>query len=422
MKLNNFSDFARVVIIDDSQEEGLAIKGALESIQIPSLFYHATSNKSLPQKTIKNIRLVFLDLIFSDSGGRTDPQNAGNAISKLSTVIGKTGFYILVIWSSHTTEGVATTFQAQLERQSDFAKPYKLLTLQKTDFRTPSGKFKIKAIIREINEQLASSPSLRVFADWESLTTNSISDIAGNIVGQKTHQDLSRTINSLSEAYAGKGKPKDIPQNALLAFNEVFKGVVSEGIISNDFGSLYRKIETGKLSDPEKAKLNTYLIFTPDTNIGPGSIFKIKQSQAVKKKFIGAILDQDQTTLGAAYAKIIPIAVEITPLCNAAQKNAKHSYFLNGIIHPEFYPPNGNGNMKKISVNRDKKPHCYMLEKSFWDITQGETFRLSFNLKLFHSSISKQYTSMGKKLRDNFVIDLQHQVAGYISRPGHVLL
>ena len=190
MKLNNFSDFARVVIIDDSQEEGVAIKEALESIQIPSLFYHATSNKSLPKKTIKNIRLVFLDLIFSDSGGRTDPQNAGNAISKLSTVVGITGFYILVIWSSHTTEGVAATFQTQLERQDVFAKPYKLLTLQKTDFRTSSGKYKIKAIIKEINNQLASSPSLRIFSYWENLTTNSISDIAGNIAGQKTHQDL----------------------------------------------------------------------------------------------------------------------------------------------------------------------------------------------------------------------------------------
>ena len=47
----------------------------------------------------------------------------------------------------------------------------------------------------------------------------------------------------------------DIPQNALFAFNEVFKSVVSEKIISNGFGSLYKKIETGELSEPEKAKL-----------------------------------------------------------------------------------------------------------------------------------------------------------------------
>jgi len=66
MKLSNFSDFARVVIIDDKEDEGNGIKEALETIGVPSLFYHVTSNRSLENKLCKNIRLVFLDLIFSN--------------------------------------------------------------------------------------------------------------------------------------------------------------------------------------------------------------------------------------------------------------------------------------------------------------------------------------------------------------------
>lgn len=419
MKLSNFSDFARVIIIDDKKDEGNGIKDALETIQVPSLFYHVTSNRSLDDKCCKNIRLVFLDLIFSDSRSTNSAQNAGNAISKLSKIVGQTGFYILVMWSSHTTEDVATAFQAQMERQTDFAKPYTILALQKTDFKTATGKYKIKSIVKKINDQLANSPSLQVFSDWERVTTNSISDLAGSIAGQKTHDELSKTINSLSEAYAGKGKPKDTPQNALMAFNEIFRGTVSQQIISNGFGNLYKKIGTGTLDDSERAKLNTALMFTPDTNIGPGSIFKIKGLGKNKKKFISAIIDQDETALGAAYAKIIPIAIEVTPLCNAAQKNAKHTYFLNGLLHPEFYP-NAAG-PKEITINKNKKPYCYTLEKSFWD-DSGETFKLSFNLKLFHSTLSDKYVSMDKKIRDNLVIDLQHQISGYISRPGHVLL
>lgn len=420
MKLNNFSDFARVIIIDDKKEEGNGIKDALETIQVPSLFYHVTSNRSLDNKCCKNIRLVFLDLIFSDSRSTNAAQNAGNAISKLSRVIGRTGFYILVIWSSHTTEEVAMSFREQMERQNDFAKPYKILALQKTDFKTAGGKFKIKAIIKKINDQLILLPSLQIFSDWERLATNSISDLAGSIAGQKSHADLSMTINSLSEAYAGKGKLKDTPQNALMAFNEIFRGAVSHQIVLNGFGNLYKKIGSGVLNDSERAKLNSSLMFTPDISIGSGSIFKIKGLGKNKKKFISAILDQDETTLGAAYNKIIPIAIEVTPLCNSAQRNGKHTYFLNGLLHPEFYP---NGTSKKeITINRNKKPHCYMLEKSFWDDDYGEAFRLSFNLKLFHSTLSDQYVSMDKKIRDNLVIDLQHQISGYISRPGHVLL
>lgn len=420
MKLSNFADLARVVIIDDREDEGNGIKLALETIKIPSLFYRITSNRSLDDKLCKNIRLVFLDLIFSDSRSTNAAQNAGNAISKLSRVVDKNGFYVLVIWSSHTTEDVATAFRTQMDRQTDFAKPYAILALQKSDFRTTTGKFRIKSIISKINEQLSLLPSLQVFSDWERLATNSISNIAGSIAGRKSHDDLSKTINSLSEAYAGKGKPKDIPQNALMAFNGIFSGAVSQQIMSNGFGNLYKKIGTGTLDDPERAKLNTVLMFTPDTHIGPGSIFKIKGLGKSKKKFISAILDQDETTLGAAYGKIIPIAIEVTPLCNAAQKNAKHTYFLNGLLHPEFYP-NTTG-QKEITINKNKKPHCYTLEKSFWDNDNGETFRLSFNLKLFHSTLSDKYVSMDKKIRDNLVIDLQHQISGYISRPGHVLL
>src|SRR3989338_9996432 len=158
MKLSNFSDFARVIIIDDKKDEGNGIKEALETIHVPSLFYHVTSNRNLKNKLCKNIRLVFLDLVFSDSRSTNAAQNAGNAISKLSRIVGKTGFYILVIWSSHTTEAVATAFRQQIERQTDFAKPYTILDLQKTDFKTAAGKYKIKSIIKKINEQLASSP------------------------------------------------------------------------------------------------------------------------------------------------------------------------------------------------------------------------------------------------------------------------
>lgn len=423
MKINNFSDFTRVVIIDDNLDEGNGIKEALEAMQVPSLFYHVVTNRSLEGKLCRNIRLVFLDLIFSDSRSANASQNAGNAVSKLSKVIGDTGFYILVLWSSHTTEDVALAFREQVERQTDFAKPYQILALQKTDFKTAGGKFKIKEIIKKINEQLSLTPSLQVFSDWEKLTTNSISNIAGNIAGQKNHDDLSKTLNSLAEAYAGKGEQKYMIQNALMAFNEIFQGMVSKQIMATNFGNLYKKMGVGTLDDSEKAKLNTTLMFTPDTTIGPGSIFKITQTASNKKKFISAILDQDPTALGAAYKKIVPIAIEVTPLCNSAQKNGKHTYFLNGLIHPEFYISNGgNATKKEITINKNKKPHCYMIEKSFWDGSGGETFKLSFNLKLFHSSLSKQYVSLDKKLRDNLVIDLQHQISGYISRPGHVLL
>jgi len=422
MELSDFSDFTRVIIIDDKEDEGRKIQEALEKANVSSLFCHVVSNRSLNKKLCKNARIVFLDLIFSDSGSSNAAQ-AGNAISKLSKIIGKTGFYILVLWSSHTTEDVAIVFRQQLERQNFFAKPHTILTLQKNNFKTARGNYNINAIIEKINEQLLSNPSLKIFLEWEKLANNSISEIAGNVVGQKNGDILAKTVNSLSGAYAGNCRSEDNPKNALMAFNEIFQDTLSRQIICNDFGNLHTQIGTEVLDadDVERAKLNTCLMFTPDTSIGPGSIFKIKQAKAEKKQFIAQILDQqNEAVLKDAYKKIIPIAIEVTPLCNAAQNNGKNSYFLNGLMHPAFFT-NDKGIKREITVSRDKKPHCYMINKGFLN-DNGETFKLSFNLKLFHSNKSDQYILIGKKLRDSLVIDLQHQVSSYISRPGHVLL
>jgi len=419
MKLSSFSDFTRVVIVDDNQNEGNGIKGALEAIHIPGIFHHVANNRSLDDKVCKNVRLVFLDLMFSDSLSNNPAQNAGNAISKLSRVVDKTGFYILVIWSSHTTEPVADAFREHLERQTDFAKPYKTLALQKTDYITTRNQWRGNAIIRDIDQQLSEIPSLRVFLDWEGLVTDSVTEISEKVTKQRSHDDLSKAINSLAEAYAGKGKAKDKPQDALMAFNEVFRGVVSQKVISKDFGRLYTKINGGTLTDEEKAKLNTELIFTPDINLGPGSIFKIKQTVLQKKNFTADLINSN-APIGDAYDISTPIAIEITSLCNAAQKNATHAYFLNGLLHPTKYTTTGN--TKKPFPLKGKGDYCYSLGKSFWSDEYNQEFTFSFNLKLFHTTLSKKYISLNKKFRDNLVIDLQHKISGYISRPGHVLL
>ena len=417
MKLNDFPDFVRVVIVDDNKDEGLHIKPALERKQIPSVFYFIQSNSDLPTKPHENVRLVFFDLVFKDAGPSPE-QRATNALRKLSKIIGKRSFYILVLWSSHTTEPVANFFKEYLERQDTFSKPYKLLLLQKSAVQK-AGKYNANKIISKINNGLKDIPALRVFLEWEQLATNSISDVSKEIASQKKQADLSKTVNSLAEAYAGKGGIKEIPRNALLAFNEVFKDSISKGIVSHSFGNLYQKIDKGELGSKEKARLNTSLIFTPDTTIGPGAVFRIHQKGKEKENFISEILNHTKEGIGEdIYNKIIPIAVEVTPLCNFAQRNSKHSYFLNGILHPTFYRKT-KGKKKDIRI---KEGYCYKLEKNYLDEKTSMVFSISFNLKLFHSGCLSNYVFMDKKLRENLVIDLQHKISAYISRPVHVLL
>ena len=419
MRLRDFSDCAHIAILDDNREEGEGIKRALESVNIPSLFYDLNGIRRLRNPPSKNIRLVFLDLLFADSKSSEPAQNAANALSKLHRVVGAAAFYILVIWSSHTTEEVATVFIKQLQRQDEFAKPSKVLTLEKTGFKSARGRFELSPMVAAINKLLDKAPLLRIFTEWERVATNTISYVAGDVVGQKDHDSLSKTINSLSSAYAGKCRARDVPQNALMALNDIFRGQLSAETTSRGFGELYKRINSGLLSADESAKLNATLMFTPDKHVGPGSLYVISLAGKRRSQYIATIVEQTADTLGAAYSKISPVSVDITPLCNAAQNSGKFRYFLEGLIHPSRYTKQG-GKKAPITI---KRGYCCQLGGEFWDSKREVVSRLSFNLKLYHTkALPKSYKTLDMRLRDNLVVDLQHQVASYVSRPGHVLL
>ena len=228
MNLDNLKDFSRVVIIDDNSVEGLAIQNALAEKGISSVFYLIDDaiGSNLPSVPLNNVRLIFLDLDFAST--LNDRSKASVALANLSKIISPNSIYVLILWSSHTTEPLAAEFIRQLKR-APICKPFvSPIPLEKSVCKNPTGDFNFDIIQEKIKTAFSRIPAFEVFSEGERLAMNAIGNVISDVVGRKNNKKLCNTIHSLSIAYAGKSElMEQEPNNALLALNEAFGDAIA---------------------------------------------------------------------------------------------------------------------------------------------------------------------------------------------------
>ncbi len=313
MDINKFIDYNKIIIIDDNSEEWSRMKSALESKYISSCFFHIDgSNIEIPK--FNNIRLVFLDLNYPQSNPMSgSSMNASIALSYLSKFITSNSFYILVIWSSHTTESIKDAFLTQLNRQNEIAKPYIHIELDKNEYTN------IEAIIQWINDKLSISDiSLsQIFFDWENKVCQWITDTMSNILSNKANNDISKLLNSMAEAYSWWNHPNlNTIKNSLLTFNSVLEDSISKLVLSSNY-DVYHQLTDWSLDIDEKSKINSFLMFSRDVSRWPWSIFKTASS----------IIDKNRLVNFPSDPSIIDIAIDISTLCDVAN-NKQLFYYL----------------------------------------------------------------------------------------------
>lgn len=424
MNLNDYRDFTRIAIIDDVFGEGDAIRRALSKKGIASVFYYEgdhfeiTETNSMGQRVVtvvnesaptadihKNIRLVFLDLNFSDAGTNV-ATGASTALAKLSKIIDTTSSYVLVLWSTNTTKPIADEFLLQLARQRTVSNPLiPPIKLQKSDCLDDLGNYNLDIIQEKIENSLAGIPALEVFSAGERLATNGIGTAIKSIVNGKNNDDLCKLITSLSQASGGQDvSDSERAMNALFTLNGVCDDEITKEIMGHSFSSIPIVDGLGQL---EKCKLNTSLMFSIG-NAGPGNIYKTDET----------IIDIDKLISRPGADNIKRIAIDITPLCDHAQNNNLFTTLIFGLLTPV------NDGVAKIKKKPDKFI-CKIAEDKQDFIYEDIESQIILNLRAIKTIANAEIanlTDTGLKLRPAMIIDIQHKVASYISRPGHALL
>ena len=419
---------SRVVIIDDKYEEGAALQKALNNKGISSVFYSDEDitqlREKLPKEPLKNCRLVFLDLDFAGITDTNPITKADRPVQFLKSIVGEISAYVVIIWSSKTTEAIAEQFIKRLNKQIDhknISSPVvPPIVLEKTDYYFKSSQdYDIQKLQNDINTRLSHISSFKTFLHGEKQSLEGVSSMYSKVISNKEDESLIGTIKELAKASAGQHIPEDkMIESAFMALGEFMPDAIEEQILNTNFDNL--NLSTGSLNDNEKSELNKSLIFSEAVGSPiSGLIYKLGTENFDLEKSFKATFSTgfDQVSDFSLEKQIYFVVIDVTQLCDSGKLDANR-YFVNGIIHPKKFAREGQRGVEL----KPNKHGIYMIDKMF-DFKDKSQFKLTINLKSY-SSDKNQIDGLTPiiRLRSNIVVDIQHKIASFISRPGHLWL
>lgn len=431
MNLSEVADLNRVVIIDNSEEDGGAIHDALQKQMIGSVFLHVNGLNGLPNKPFPNVSLVFLDLdLISSIANSRD--KASRAVACLSRVVPPNSFYVLVIWSTHTTTELETEFRDILSN-TDIIPCVSPIAVSKIDCRKSNGDYSVSKINTRIRERFSSLKAQSLFLEWSTIVSGQISNFTSDITTGDDQRNLSKKIHALAEAYGGSTYKDDLSRNALFTLNEALKGSIDGAVARSskldgyhNNGRIYSNV--AKVSDSQKSLINTHLMVDPHTRLGPGCAFMCENTAC----------PFHEITTGSAGRNAKKVLIDLTPVCDAAQKKNKLNHYIHGMLIP-------TENIHKLNSSG----YIYKFQNQFQ--FKGKSYFLVVNLKSLEGTLKRKFpgidetitmkTQSGEsvnvinkalntdivdnvllKFRDPVVLDVQQKTAAYMSRFGHAYL
>lgn len=429
MDLRDISDLNRVAIIDNDDNDGKSLQKALQAKHIGSVFIEVDGLTSLPSQPFPNLSLVFLDLNLI-STLPNDRDKASYTTACLSKVVAPNSFYVLVIWSTHTTSGLETEFRDIL-KGTNITPCVPPISIAKGDCKKADGEYSITKINTNIKKQFDSLKAQSLFFKWGTVVSAQMSNFTNDLVKNDTQRDLSKKMHALAEAYAGSAYPQDLTKNALFTLNEALKGSI-DGVVakSSDLSDYDKRVysRVGTVTDSQKSMINTHLMVDPHVRLGPGCAFECKNTSCPFHDITTGRLGRDKKR----------IMLDLTPICDAAQKKNKLNHYVHGLLIP-------SADVKKIN----SAGYIYKFQNQF--SLDGKSYYLVINLKSLEGMVKRKTPGVDEKItmqttagenvevvskalhtdnasnilvkfRDPVVLDIQQKVSSYMSRFGHAYL
>ncbi len=410
-----------------------------------------------------------LNLDFKFAGGKIGNEGEektfkGTHAQILDTLVkNKNRSFIIVIWSNdeeNYKEEFLKIFQDD-EKYKTLKRPYKIISLSKLDFfsRAPDGSYqfiagKEEALKDKISTQLADLEAFKLFCEWDRIVSQSVSDsiddfmgLVNNIPDEKEREEyLAKIITAISIAYSGvEGYLKletneEKTDSVLLALTQILNDDIDRNVLverQKEFTGW--KATTKKEAKQVNLAIQTsllnrkLLIFKPNRKDLTGSLYKTAKDKkyfedvfldsfsisSISKDFIkqykkehANITDEFIEKIAKKYClvilikSIIPVELNISPLCDVVQNKLIEHRVVKGLIIPSDC-------FDKIAKSD------YFLTTPIFALT-GKDFFLAFDLRTFSSCSKEEIESKDYifSLRTNLVNDIQTKLAAHVSRLG----
>lgn len=488
--IGNYFKTGKTIVIDDQFDEAKPLLKSLYKHQIPHYYSDgrpASDTYPLPAEQL-HFRLIFLDLnlqLHSSMGG-SDSDEFKNFKAQHLGIIDRiikneNHSYLLVIWSQEEEkyrEHFEEIFDPE-ERYHTTKKPYKILSLSKSDFFS-EGEFvqgKEEELFSKIQQELQGLDTYKLFCEWERIVNESAGETFDTIFQLVNELDdgdkeeyLRKLITLLSVAYSGDEGYLNLTNDqmktdsVLLALNQLLNDDIDRLILDqrqeeyNNWAEISSRKEIRELrTQVDRGIINTKLFtYTPNRPELTGSIYEIDSgTTSVKEIFNDCIKDskgQINTQIKDKYksehqgqgpspeklselyplyiedlySKIIAVELNVTPICDVSQGNDKTHKVLPGFIISEDVKKviNPLGAMIKTEIfkisdliddERIKGNAYIILDKRY--LTTYPKGEISIRVRERGELPKYLFT-----LRNNLMHDIQVSLGNYMSRLGVLLL
>jgi len=421
LKLRNdemlISENGRIVLIDDKRDEIEALLITLGQYGIPYIYLDGTQ-ETLPEKPLKGIRFVFLDIELRGMEGQKNKTKASGVVAILKKIISEdNGPYVIGFWTAHKeviplvlenckTGGISPVTWVDLEKLADVAD--------------------VNKITERLQDKLKQIGAFKLYVEWENTVNNASKDFVRTFsslvkLGSDWHKDTEALFYKLYKAYVEENEFQDKEEQFKCAchlmnrsFFDTLEYVTRKDLkLPEGFELQYRTISSETI-----AKIN-YSLFLGEALTGrhnPGNVYT-QDNDVYKGMLMSSIFKEGQGPGESTLCKVI-----ISPECDIAH-NKMISIVEAGeqpkVMHRVLYGllvPAGPANR----LNQKGKEGYFPIGPIWHDSKEQE---LIFHFATMSFSPDSEFTEPPLfTLKRDLLFDLQSKAANHVNRLGNYLL
>ena len=407
------SENGGIVLIDDKREEIESVLTTLGQYGIPYIYLDGTQ-ATLPQKPIRGIRFVFLDIELRGMEGQKDKTKASGVVAILKKIIPEdNGPYVIGFWTRHEEvipyvlencekEGISPVTYVDLEKLADVDK-----------------------ITERLQEKLRQIGAFQLYVSWENIVNAASKEFVRNFsslvnLGGDWSNDTEALFYKLYKTYVDKHVLQDKEEQFKCAchlmnrsFLDTLENLTRKELMLPEGFTLNKKEIPGETI----AKLNTSLFLSDSVTSrhSPGNIY-LHDDTDLKESLIQDIYKQGQSPVECELCMVL-----ISPECDLAQNKIVKKIVTGGISHPLHRVLFGlKIPTEEINKLRDQRDSNYRIGP-IWHNEKSNTLIFHFATMSFHSEGDLTQPPLFTLQRD-LLFDLQSKAANHVNRLGNYLL
>jgi hypothetical protein len=424
---------ARVIIVDDDEDDALPVLKAFARKGIPAAFFDGTIGE-LPPKSgaLSGVRLAVLDMDLV-GGGASEKAKAAALVTRLERILRPdNGPYIALLWTNQPE--LREQFEKYTYANENLPNPILTVLLTKAECKTTKGKFRLSVVAQKLEEALTQAVPLQVLQSWEercfgaaTAVTNALAKLAEPDVAtldewrDQWQSQLLTLMHAMAKAEMGANLNADCCTEGLYS---LLNPLHADRMESHDVtvGSAEILAAPAGTTVRQRAEVNTmlHLAFENLQRFSPGNIYVFPRK--TMPEWIASNIQLAADLSNSGRLKEVRksgrrILIESSAVCDHAQGNLRMHRLVTGLL----IPADKHKSMKK------KAPFVFELGpfhlKAPLSVKEGDyNFYFSARHEVTRGIAELNELKAVARLRTQALSDLQAWYSRQSARPGMVML